>query len=135
MRMSMKGRYGLRAVIEIAGAGNTPLAVGTIAQRQQISESYLEQLMRKLKKAGIVKSVRGQGGGYLLNEQAADLTVARVLEAVGEEVEPVSCAAITGRGSCAISEECCSKSAWQKLNDAVSETLSNITVASLISDR
>ena len=80
MKISTKGRYGLRAFIDLACYGaEEPVSISSISARQEISERYLEQLMAKLKKAGLVKSIRGAGGGYRLAKDAAEVSVGDVL--------------------------------------------------------
>lgn len=83
MKISTKGRYGLRAFIDLACYGaEEPVSISSISARQEISERYLEQLMAKLKKAGLVKSIRGAGGGYRLAKDAAEVSVGDVLRAL-----------------------------------------------------
>ena len=94
MKISTKGRYGLRAFIDLACYGaEEPVSISSISARQEISERYLEQLMAKLKKAGLVKSIRGAGGGYRLAKDAAEVSVGDVLRALEGDLEPATCAA------------------------------------------
>ena len=80
MKLSTKGKYGLRALIDLAQySEDSPVSITSIARRQDISERYLEQLMSKLKKAGLVKSIRGANGGYVLAKEAKDISVGDVL--------------------------------------------------------
>lgn len=134
MRMSTKGRYGLRAVLQIAAEGGVPVSVRTIASRQDLSERYLEQLLRKLRANGVVASERGARGGYVLAKDARDITVADVLGAVGEPMEPVECVELQGRGSCPKGTVCGTKRAWQKLNQGVLDITRQMTIASLLDD-
>ena len=90
MKLSTKGRYGLRALIDLAQYSETePVSIGSIAARQGISERYLEQLMALMKKAGLIKSIRGAGGGYVLARDAKDISVGVVLRALEGNLEPV----------------------------------------------
>ena len=83
MKLSTKGRYGLRAFIDLAEyEGVGPVSISSISERQDISERYLEQLRAKMKKAGLVKSVRGAGGGYILARKASEISVGDVLRAL-----------------------------------------------------
>ena len=83
MKLSTNGRYGLRAIIDLAEyEGVGPVSISSISERQDISERYLEQLMAKMKKAGLVKSVRGAGGGYILARKASEISVGDVLRAL-----------------------------------------------------
>lgn len=134
MRMSTKGRYGLRAVLQIAAARGSAVSVGRISYEQEISDGYLEQLMRKLKNAGIVTSTRGAKGGYILAKDPKDVSVADVLKAVGESVEPVECTELKGGGMCPTSGTCKAKRAWQRLNDGVRNITESMTIEYLIKD-
>ena len=95
MKLSTKGRYGLRALIDLAQySEETPVSITSISKRQDISERYLEQLMSMLKKAGIVKSIRGANGGYILARDAKEISVGEVLRALEGSLEPVECAGL-----------------------------------------
>lgn len=133
MRMSTKGRYGLRAVLQIASEDGEPVSVRAIAQREGLSDRYLEQLMRRLRTAGIVTSARGARGGYLLARSASEVTVADVLDAVGESVEPVECIELQGKGQCPTGSVCRTKRAWKKLNDGILGITKSMTIGSLLS--
>ena len=90
MKLSTKGKYGLRAFIDLAVCGeNRPVSLNSIAERQEISISYLEQLMAKLKKAGLVKSVRGVNGGYTVARPVDEISVGDVLRALEGELVSV----------------------------------------------
>ena len=94
MKLSTKGRYGLRAMIDLARySEEEPVSISSIAARQDISERYLEQLVGLLKKAGLVRSIRGATGGYILARSAADISVGDILRALEGSLEPVKCAA------------------------------------------
>lgn len=130
--MSTKGRYSLRAVIDIASHPPTEaVSSRCIAEHARMPEGYLLQLLRRLKDAGIVKSVRGAGGGYVLARPADEITVGEVFEAAGEPVMPVECRGLAGRGECWAEEECRAKVAWRRLNEGISEILNGMTIASL----
>ena len=90
MKLSTKGRYGLRALIDLARYSEMePVSISCIAERQNLSERYLEQLMSLLKKAGLIKSIRGAGGGYVLAKDAGEISVGDVLRALEGSLEPV----------------------------------------------
>lgn len=132
MKMSTKGRYGLRAVIDIAAnTGGEPVSARCIAERARISEGYLLQLLRHLKDAGIVYSVRGASGGYTLAKPSSEITVGEIFRAVGEPVKPVECAGITEGAFCEDARTCRAKNAWSRLNAGIAQILDNITIASL----
>ena len=97
MKISTKGRYGLRAVLDIA-MQDEAASVSSIAARQFISENYLEKLIAMLKKAGIVNSLRGAQGGYVLAKPAEEISVGEVLRALEGDLNPVDCAEIDGSG-------------------------------------
>ena len=131
MKMSTKGRYGLRAMVDIAvncGTGDNCVSLKSVANRQNLSESYLEQLIAPLKKAGIVKSTRGAQGGYVLAKRAEDITVGEILRALEGQLELVECAnskSSCGTGSC---KNCVTKDVWEKLSESVNEAADSITL-------
>ncbi len=93
MKLSTKGRYGLRAFVDIAiYSEKEPVSLAEVAKRQDISISYLEQLMTKLKKANLVESVRGASGGYVLTRKPEEISVGDVLRALEGDLSPVECA-------------------------------------------
>ena len=90
MKLSTKGRYGLRALIDLAQySGQAPVSITSISARQDISERYLEQLMALLRKAGLIRSVRGAGGGYVLAKDMKEISVGDILRALEGNLEPV----------------------------------------------
>ncbi len=133
MKLSTKGRYGLRALVDLAQCGEDgAVSISSIAQRQDISEGYLEQLMGKLKRAGFVQSTRGAHGGYALAMPAADIHVGDVLRALEGSIEPVECPGLAG--NCAESGSCITKSLWKRINDGVNTIVDETTLASLIEE-
>ena len=99
MKLTTKGRYGLRAVIDLAMYAKTePVSLSDVAERQNISISYLEQLIAKLKKAGIVQSTRGAQGGYALAKEPEEISVGEILRALEGSLSPVDCSAVDGEG-------------------------------------
>ena len=136
MKLSTKGRYGLRAFIDIAIFGeNEPVSLAHVAKRQDISISYLEQLMVKLKKAGLIVSIRGASGGYAIAKDQGRISVGDVLRALEGDLAPVDCAAFhEGSHDCAASDDCASKIVWKKINDSINETVNNIYIDELVAD-
>ena len=137
MKLSTKGRYGLRAFIDLAVYGEEgPIPLNSIAARQEISLHYLEQLMAKLKKAGLVESVRGVNGGYRLSKPAEEISVGDVLRALEGDLIPVECAGIdeTGENHCNGSGTCVSKSVWKRINDSINETVDSILIGELVKE-
>ena len=134
MKISTRGRYGLKAMVDIAlnSGENTCVSLKSIAERTGISENYLEQLISPLKKAQLVKSTRGAQGGYILNKNAENISVGDVLRAVEGPLELVECLSKSescGTGDC---ESCITKGVWAKLSDSVSEAADNISLAELV---
>ena len=126
MKLSTKGRYGLRAMIELAVEySKDPLSLQEIASRQGISEGYLEQIAAKLKKAGLVKSIRGASGGYFLAEKPEEISVGDVLRALEGDLKAATCNAQTGEG-CANQDCCVSRYVWEKINESIVNTVDGI---------
>lgn len=135
MKLSTKGRYGLRALIDLAVySGEGPVSTTSISIRQDLSERYLEQLMSLLKKAGLVKSVRGAGGGYVLARETKDISVGDVLRALEGSLEPVECAGLGTNGECKASDSCVTKYVWQRINESISRTVDEISLELLVEE-
>lgn len=133
MKLSTKGRYGLRAFIDLAACnGGAPVSISSISARQDISERYLEQLMAKLKKAGLVRSVRGAGGGYVTAKDPSEVSVGDVLRALEGSLEPVVCAAYQEEGACAVKDSCVTKYVWKQINDSVIKTVDSMMIDTLV---
>lgn len=132
MRISTKGRYALRLMLDLALHNTpTPVRVKEIAARQEISDKYLEQIISVLNKAGYVRSVRGPQGGYLLTRPTAEYTVGMILRLTEGSLAPVECLD-TETGSCDKSNDCITLLVFQKMNEAVNEVIDNITLADLV---
>ncbi len=137
MKLSTKGRYGLRAIIDMAVNSEDGLetaSIQSISRRQGISETYLEQLMRNLKQAGLITSVRGAGGGYRLARDAKDISVGDVLRALEGDLKPVDCGAIKTSGGCDAADSCVTKRVWTRMNDAIQGAVDSISLGELIDD-
>ena len=134
VKLSTKGRYGLRALIDLAQYGEQEaVSIQSISARQQISDSYLEQLVRKLKKAGLVTSVRGAQGGYRLARPAEEISVGDVLRALEGSIEAVSCQ--EGENpSCVGKDLCVARYVWQKVNKSIQETVDSIMISQLVEE-
>ena len=133
MKLSTKGRYGLSAMIDLAVySENEAVSLNSIAERQHISEGYLEQLMAKLKKAEIVKSIRGAGGGYILGKDMHEISVGDVLRALEGSLDPVECSGLSAEEGCSASENCVTKYVWQKINDSINQTVDSIMINTLV---
>lgn len=134
MKISTKGKYGLRAMIDLAQySEQEAVSISSIAQRQKISESYLEQLVAKLKKAGLVISIRGAAGGYRLARPAAGISVGDVLRALEGDVRAVICTAQTEEG-CEGEELCVTKYVWQRINESIEKTVDEMMLDQLVAE-
>ena len=134
MKLSTKGRYGLRALIDLAVNSETEsVSISSIAARQGISEAYLEQLMAKLKKAGLVISMRGAQGGYRLAKAANQISVGDVLRALEGNLDAVQCAGLSEEG-CQGASLCVSKYVWQKINESIARTVDDIKLDTLVNE-
>lgn len=132
MKLSTKGRYGLRALIDLAvWAEEDTVSIGSIAERQKISESYLEQLFRKLRKAELLISVRGAQGGYRLARPASKISVGDILRALEGNLEAVECPGLKEDGGCEEGDFCVAKYVWQRINDGIRESVDGITLEQL----
>lgn len=134
MKLSTRARYGLKAMADIAENENAgAVSLNQIAQRNGISENYLEQLIAVLKKAGFVSSLRGAGGGYRLAKAPEDINVCELLEALEGSLSLVECGAdgVCGSGDCC---DCRTRGVWQKLSSSLKETAEAITLKDLLSD-
>ena len=135
MKLTTKGRYGLRAVIDLAVyAKEEPVSLAAVAERQSISISYLEQLIAKLKKAGIVQSTRGAQGGYTLAKSPEEISVGDILRALEGTLSPVECVAENGDSECASSDFCVTKYVWKRISDSINDTVNGIPLSELITE-
>lgn len=137
MKISTKGRYGLRAVIDIAlhSDDGEPVSLSDIAVRQDISISYLEQLIAKLKKAHIVTSVRGAKGGYSLAKSMDEISVGEILRSLEGDLSPVNCSEVTENGEpCKESEQCITKIVWRRISDSINFAVDNLMLSELLKD-
>jgi Rrf2 family protein len=135
MKLSTKGRYGLRAMIDLAVHVNEgQVVLKSIAERQEISENYLEQLFALLKKAKLVKSIRGSQGGYILAESPEKITVGAILRALEGSLAPVDCVLDDEKYGCSKSDTCVTHGVWKKINDKINEAVDSITLRDLMED-
>ncbi len=135
MKLSTKGRYGLRALIDLAvHSEREPVSISSISARQNISERYLEQLVGKLKRAGIVKSVRGVQGGYQLAKEAEDISVGEVLRALEGSLEAVECPGLKEEQGCEEADFCVTKYVWKRINDSITNAVDEITLKQLVTE-
>ncbi len=131
MKISTKGRYALRLMLDIAlTASSGPVPLRDAARRQDISDKYLEQIVTQLGRAGLVRSVRGAGGGYLLTRSPEAYTVGEILRALEGSLAPVSCA--EDQSCCQRAEQCVAVEVWAEINRAVNQVVDHITLADLV---
>jgi len=129
MRFSVKEQYGLRAMVELSLRKDQGLtSLKDVAHAQDISLSYLEQIVAPLRRAGLLRSVRGAHGGYRLGRAPEDITAGDVLRALGGALVPVSCLA---DGVCQRESSCATRAVWQTVHNRLTETLDSITLAEL----
>lgn len=134
MRLTSKGRYAVTAMLDVAlHSRQEPVSLAEISERQGISLSYLEQLFSRLRKHGLVSSVRGPGGGYLLGKEAAKIAVGEVISAVDESVDATRCQGKTE--GCQGGNRCLTHSLWSDLSDRITEFLNNITLDELVNNQ
>ena len=130
MRLTTKGRFAVTAMIDVALHGDDgPVTLAAVSERQRISLSYLEQLFGKLRRHGLVDSVRGPGGGYTLARAAAKLSVAEIITAVDEPIDATQCG---GRENCHDDRRCMTHELWASLNDHIYSFLDSVTLAELV---
>ena len=131
MKISTKGRYALRLMLDIAlHADGSTVSLREAAARQEISEKYLEQIVTPLARAGLVRSVRGAGGGYLLTRQPEEYTVGEILRPLEGMLTPVSC--LENAECCQRMDACVTVEVWQQIQDAVASVVDHVTLADLV---
>ncbi len=131
MKISTKGRYALRLMLDLAlYSDGEPVALRDVSERQDISDKYLEQIVTPMSRAGLVRSVRGAGGGYLLTRAPQEYTVGEILRVQEGSLAPVTCAE---NGSCCCKTgHCVTQEVWEKINQAVSGVVDNMTLQDLV---
>src|ERR1700761_2460475 len=141
MRLSTKGRYAVMAMADLAGhamdadAGIRPVALADIAERQDISLSYLEQLFAKLRRGGLVTSVRGPGGGYRLSRPSGDLRIADIIMAVDEPIAATRCKSGSSKGCTKTGARCVTHDLWEELGQQIHVFLSSVSLADVVERR
>ena len=131
MKLSTRAKYGLKALIDLGlYSEKEAVSLQSIAGRQNISVSYLEQLMALLKKAGLVKSVRGAAGGYFLGRPAEEISVGDILRVL----EGGTCPGTEGDGGCQGSDLCVAKLVWKRINDSITDAVDTLMLSELIEE-
>jgi len=135
MRLTTKGRYGVRAVVNLAAAvGTEPISISYIAKKEQLSPEFLEQIFFRLKKAGLIRSVRGPKGGFVLNHKPSEISVKTILDAVGEPLFPAPCAD-HGTKACPQQEGCLISPIWQDFYELMRKYLSAISLKDIVENK
>ncbi len=135
MKLSTKGRYGLRALVDLAVHSEEGIvSIQSIANRQNISVSYLEQLVGKMRRAGIVTSVRGAAGGYRLAKSPSTISVGDVLRALEGDLEAVDCPGNDEIPTCEAAPKCVTKYVWKRINDSISQAVDTIMIEELVQE-
>jgi Rrf2 family iron-sulfur cluster assembly transcriptional regulator len=136
MKLSTKGRYAVMAMVDLAQhSGDRPVCLSEIAERQEISLSYLEQLFAKLRRGGLVKSVRGPGGGYLLAHDRDETRIADIILAVDEPIRAVRCKPGQTLGCRGDRSRCLTHDLWEELSNQIHLFLSAVTLGDVCEKR
>jgi Rrf2 family transcriptional regulator, iron-sulfur cluster assembly transcription factor len=136
VRLSTRGRYAVMAMVDLAGHTQaTPVPLADIAERQEISLSYLEQLFAKLRRSGLVKSVRGAGGGYLLAHKSEDTRIADIILAVDEPIRATRCTPGSALGCRVDNSRCLTHDLWEELGNQIHLFLSSVSLADVCERR
>lgn len=132
MKISTKGRYALRIMLELATRESGEyISLKDVSASQAVSDKYSEQIINQLNKAGFVKSTRGSRGGYMLADDPKNYTVGMILRLMEGSLAPVPCIE-SKTNTCERAERCVTVEVWQKLNDAINDVVDNITLEDLV---
>ncbi|MGL4875010.1 MAG: RrF2 family transcriptional regulator [Clostridium sp.] len=132
MKLSTKGRYGVKAMVDLAvNYGESPVSIKTISKRQHISEYYLEQLFSPLRKAKLIRSIRGAQGGYVLNKEPKDITVADIMYILEGPIEIADC--IDGV-ACDNVDCCATRMLWKRIKESIDEVMEGVTLQDIVND-
>jgi Rrf2 family iron-sulfur cluster assembly transcriptional regulator len=135
MRLTTKGRYGVRAVVNLAAAlDDKPVSISQIAGKENLSPEFLEQIFFKLKRAGLIRSVRGPKGGFILNRDPGTITLKTVLDAVGEPLSPAPCAD-GATEPCPRQDGCSVAPVWQEFYRVMERHLEGISLEDILAGR
>ncbi len=133
MRLTTKGRFAVTAMLDLAlNESGRPVTLAAISERQDISLSYLEQLFSRLRKNGLVKSVRGPGGGYRIASDMKTISVSDIIRAVDEQIDATQCG---GNENCQGENRCMTHELWTALNYKILEYLENVSLAELVASQ
>ncbi len=134
MILSTKGRYGLKMMYEFAlNYGKGPMSLKEVSQKQQLSETYLEQIIAHLRKAGLVTSIRGAQGGYELSKKPEDITVGEVIKILEGPLAPSDCV-LDDEPDCSRADYCVTRVIWEKIMDSINNVIDSITLNDMVND-
>ncbi|MBN1179375.1 MAG: Rrf2 family transcriptional regulator [Anaerolineae bacterium] len=132
MKLSTKGRYAVRAMIDLAiHAEEGPVARADISCRQDISADYMARLFINLQDAGLVRGIKGPGGGYMLMRSPSEISVGDIVRAVEGPIALVSCVEPGGERACEYADRCVTRQIWQRASEAIADVLNGITLEEL----
>ncbi|MGV8983712.1 RrF2 family transcriptional regulator [Clostridium sp.] len=132
MKLSTKGRYGVKAMVDLAiNYGDQPVSIKSISERQSISEYYLEQLFSSLRKAKLIKSIRGAQGGYILNRSPEKITIYDVINVLEGPIEVSEC---LEDGACNNIDCCATRLLWKKIKNSIDSVTTSITLKDIVDD-
>lgn len=135
MKLSTKGQYGVKAMFDLAlHYGDEPISLKSIAERQEISEYYLEQLIAVLRRENLVKSVRGAQGGYVLSKEPSKITVGEILNVLEGPLEISECIVDDERIECSKANYCPTRLIWVKIKNAVNDVVNSISLSDMVDD-
>lgn len=132
MKLSTKGRYGVKAMVDLAiNYGEEPVSIKSISERQNISEYYLEQLFSTLRRAKLIKSIRGAQGGYILNRLPEEINIQEIIEVLEGPIEVSNC---IDDEACNKIDCCATRLLWKKIKDSIDTVTSSITLKDIVDD-
>ncbi len=134
MRLSTKGRYGARAMLDLAlNSGKGPVLLRDIAKRQEVSEKYLEHSITALRKAGLVRSIRGARGGYVLAKSPSQIRLSEIMEVLEGSMAPVEC--VDDPEVCRRAQLCVTRDIWSKMKEAIDNILESVTLQDMVEEQ
>jgi len=133
--LSTRSRYGLRAMFDLAlNYGTGPVALKTVAERQKLPEQYLEQIVIGLRRARLLRGVRGAQGGYILTRPPEKITVGDIIRALETAITPANCVGDDSEPGCELADFCPSRAVWAKIGESINNAMDGITLADMIDD-
>jgi len=135
VRFSTRGRYGVQIMVDLAQhAADGPVSLKSVADRQKLSEHYLEQLVPELRKAGLVRSIRGPQGGYELAKRPEQINIGDVIRVLEGPIAPVECVTQSEEDCCQKTDFCVTREVWVKVRDSINGVVDSISLADLLKE-